>query len=278
MRFGIGFPTFGPYSDPRLLADLAREAENSAWDGCFVWDHVQVGWLDAVADPWVALTAITLATRRIRLGTLVTPLYRRSPWKLARETATLDHLSQGRLILGVGLGSDTFGEISAFGGPQDDRVRAQMLDEGLAVLTGLWSGESFSFSGKYFHIDNTRFIPTPVQRPRIPIWVAGTWPKRPPFRRAARYDGVIPVAGDVRSALSTAQVEELTAYVRQCRGEVDTPYEVVYSATTPASGHPDKEFVAAFADAGATWWLETMLPAQWPPERARDRIRRGPPG
>ena len=139
-------------------------------------------------------------------------------------------------------------------------------------------GESFSFSGKYFHIDNTRFIPTPVQQPRIPIWVAGTWPNRPPFRRAARYDGVIPVAGDVRSALSTAQVEELTAYVRQCRGEVDTPCEVVYSATTPASGHPDKEIVAAFADAGATWWLETMLPAQWPPERARDRIRRGPPG
>jgi len=253
MRFGIGFPTFDPYSDPRLLADLAREAEDSAWDGCFVWDHIQAGWLDTVADPWVALTAITLATRRIRIGTLVTPLYRRYPWKLAWETVTLDHLSQGRLILGVGLDSDTFGEISAFGGLLDDWVRVQMFDEGLAVLTGLWSGESFSFSGEYFHINNARFIAAPVQQPRIPIWVAGTWPKHPPFRRASRYDGVIPVAGDVRSALSTAQVEELTAFIRQCRGEANTPYEIVYSATTPlASGHPDKEIVAAFAHAGAT--------------------------
>ncbi|HEY2107421.1 MAG TPA: LLM class flavin-dependent oxidoreductase [Candidatus Binataceae bacterium] len=172
MRFGISFTTFDLYSDVRVLADLAREAEDAGWDGCFVWDHIQAGWLDTVADPWVALTAITLATLRIRVGTLVTPLYRRHPWKLARETVTLDHLSQGRLILGVGLGSDLYGEISAFGGPLDDRVRARMLDEGLAVLTGLWSGEPFSFAGEYFQVNNTRFIPAPMQSPRIPIWVA----------------------------------------------------------------------------------------------------------
>jgi alkanesulfonate monooxygenase SsuD/methylene tetrahydromethanopterin reductase-like flavin-dependent oxidoreductase (luciferase family) len=277
MRFGIGFPTFGPYSDPRLLADLAREAENSAWDGCFVWDHVQVGWLDAVADPWVALTAITLATRRIRLGTLVTPLYRRSPWKLARETATLDHLSQGRLILGVGLGSDTFGEISAFGGPQDDRVRAQMLDEGLAVLTGLWSGESFSFSGKYFHIDNTRFIPTPVQQPRIPIWVAGTWPKRPPFRRAARYDGVIPVAGDVRSRFRLLRSRNLPLMFGNAAAK--------WILRTKLSIQPLHRRAVILIRKSSRLLLMPALPGGWRPcfprsgrLNGRDRIRRGPPG
>ena len=210
---------------------------------------------------------------------LVTPLYRRHPWKLARETVTLDHLSQGRMILGVGLGSDLFGEISAFGGPLDDRVRAQMLDEGLAVLTGLWSGEPFSFSGAHFKINDTCFIPAPVQLPRIPIWVAGTWPKRPPFRRAARYDGVIPVTGDIRSSLSAAQFGELMSYISQHR-DVDAQglYDVVYSAGTPgASGDQDREIIAPYAAAGATWWLESMLPWQRSPQQARDRIRRGPP-
>ncbi len=279
MRFGISFSTIGSYCDVRVIADLAREAEDAGWDGCFVWDHIQVGWLETVADPWIALTAIALATRRIHVGTLVTPLYRRHPWKLARETVTLDHLSQGRMILGVGLGSDLFGEISAFGGPLDDRVRAQMLDEGLAVLTGLWSGEPFSFSGAHFKINDTCFIPAPVQLPRIPIWVAGTWPSRPPFRRAARYDGVIPVTGDIRSSLSAAQFGELMSYISQHR-DVDAQglYDVVYSAGTPgASGDQDREIIAPYAAAGATWWLESMLPWQRSPQQARDRIRRGPP-
>jgi alkanesulfonate monooxygenase SsuD/methylene tetrahydromethanopterin reductase-like flavin-dependent oxidoreductase (luciferase family) len=278
MRFGISFTTIDVYSDVRVLANLAREAEDAGWDGCFVWDHIQVGWLDTVADPWVALTAIALATRRIRVGTLVTPLYRRHPWKLARETVTLDHLSRGRLILGVGLGSDLFGEISAFGGPLDDRVRARMLDEGLAVLTGLWSGEPFSFAGEYFKVNNTRFIPAPMQSPRIPIWVAGTWPRRPPFRRAARYDGVIPVTGDIRSSLSAAKLDELIGFVAQHRGGARGPFDVVYSAGTPGeSGDQDREIVAPYAAAGATWWLESMLPWQRSPEQARDRIRHGPP-
>jgi alkanesulfonate monooxygenase SsuD/methylene tetrahydromethanopterin reductase-like flavin-dependent oxidoreductase (luciferase family) len=279
MRFGVSLSTFGSYADPRLLADLAREAEDAEWDGCFVWDHIQVGWRDAVADPWVALTAIVLATRRIRVGTLVTPVYRRYPWKLARETVTLDHLSQGRMILGVGLGSDLFGEISSFGGPLDDRVRAEMLDEGLAVITGLWSAEPFSFTGTHFQVNNACFMPPPVQQPRIPIWVAGTWARRPPFRRAARYEGVVPVSGDIRSSLSPEQLGELIAYVSQHRvGEAKPPFDVVYSANTPAENEDRAhEIVAAYAAAGATWWLESMLPWQRSPQQARERIRRGPP-
>jgi alkanesulfonate monooxygenase SsuD/methylene tetrahydromethanopterin reductase-like flavin-dependent oxidoreductase (luciferase family) len=278
MRFGISLSTFGAYADPRLLADLAREAEDAGWDGCFVWDHIQFRWLQRVADPWVALTAVVLATKRIRIGTLVTPLYRRHPWKLARETVTLDHLSQGRMVLGVGLGSDIFSEISALGQPLDDQVRARMLDEGLAVLTGLWTGKAFSFAGTHFQVNEASFIPAPLQQPRIPIWVAGTWPRRPPFRRAARYDGVIPVTGDIRSVLSPEQLGELVAYVARNRegGNVEG-FEVVYSANTPAeSGDQAREIMAAYATAGATWWLESMLPWQRSPQHARDRIRRRP--
>ncbi len=278
MRFGISFSTFGSYSDIRLLADLAHEVEDAGWDGCFVWDHIQVGWLDAVADPWVALTAMILATSQIRVGTLVTPLYRRHPWKVARETVTLDWLSGGRLILGVGLGSDLFGEITAFGGPTDDRVRARMLDEALAIVTGLWTAKPFSYAGRHFAVNDTCFAPGPVQHPRIPIWVAGTWPKRPPFRRAARYDGVIPVTGDIRSSLSPAELSELTASIAQLRGgALDSSYDVVYSAPTPRpDGEQARELVMRYAAAGATWWLESMLPWQRSPQQARARIRMGP--
>jgi alkanesulfonate monooxygenase SsuD/methylene tetrahydromethanopterin reductase-like flavin-dependent oxidoreductase (luciferase family) len=279
MRFGISLSTIGPYSDPLLLADLAREAEDNGWDGCFVWDHLQVGWLEAVGDPLVALTAIVMATKRIRAGTLVTPLYRRRPWKLARETITLDHLSRGRLVLGVGLGSDLFGEISAFGGPLDDQIRARMLDEGLAVINGLWTGEPYSFAGTYFQVNNVQFLPRPLQQPRIPIWIAGTWPRRPPFRRAALYDGAIPVTGDIRSSLSPVQLSELVAFIAQNRGNHGMAgFEVIYSANTPeGSDQEAREIVAHYATAGATWWLESVLPWQRSPQQARDRIRRGPP-
>ena len=162
MRFAIDLPNFGEYSDPHVLAELARAAEDAGWDGCFIWDHIQVERSIPVADPWVALAAMALVTRQIRIGPLVTPLFRRHPWKVARETVTLDHLSGGRLTLGVGLGSDMFGEISAFDGPLADSLRAEMLDESLAIVTGLWSGESFSFSGKHFRVNNARFLPTPI--------------------------------------------------------------------------------------------------------------------
>jgi alkanesulfonate monooxygenase SsuD/methylene tetrahydromethanopterin reductase-like flavin-dependent oxidoreductase (luciferase family) len=278
MRFGISFPPYGPYADPRSLAELAREAENSGWNGCFLWDHIQFGSNQEVGDPWIALTAIALATERLRIGTLVTPLYRRIPAKVARETVSLDRLSGGRLILGIGLGSDLFGEIATFAGPAEDRVRARMLDENLAILTGLWRGERFSFSGEYFRVKDALFLPTPIQKPRIPIWVAGTWPKRPPFRRAARYDGVVPVTGDMSSQLSVDQIQQLTAHICDLRGGSSSPYDIVYSA---AARFPNeisiRKTVSSYAAAGATWWLETMMPSQWPPERARERIHLGPP-
>ena len=166
MRFCISIPNFGEYADVRRLAELAKEAEENGWDGCFLWDHIN-GWTqEPMVDPWVALAVMAAATSRIRLGTMVTPLARRRPWKLARETVTLDHLSGGRLILGVGLGFPPEEEFTRLGEDADDRARARKLDEGLAVLTGLWSGEPFSFQGDEFEIDEATFLPRPLQQPR----------------------------------------------------------------------------------------------------------------
>jgi len=276
MRFAIDLPIFGQYSNARVLGELARDAENAGWDGCFIWDHIQVDKSEPVADPWIALAAIALMTSRIRIGPMVTPLYRRRPWKLARETVSLDHLSQGRLILGIGLGSDMFGEISTFDGPIADRDRAAMLDEGLAVLLGLWSGDAFSFNGKYFQVKETRFLPKPLQTPRIPIWVAGAWPNRPPFRRAACYDGAIPVAGDMASTLSPDQVSNLVAYIRRFRTS-DTTIDVVrFGKTIGMDAAEDCDTIAAYEEAGVTWWIESIFP-QPEVESARTRILKGPP-
>src|SRR5579884_3931949 len=145
MRYALNLPAFGEFADVRVLAALAREAEDAGWDGFFIWDHIQSERGRSVADPWVALAAIAVKTERIRIGALVTPLPRRRPWKFARETATLDHLSGGRLIVGVGIGGEWYREYSAFGEPVDDKTHAAQLDEGLDVLVGLWSGEPFSY-------------------------------------------------------------------------------------------------------------------------------------
>ncbi|HUA34575.1 MAG TPA: LLM class flavin-dependent oxidoreductase [Candidatus Binataceae bacterium] len=274
MRYGIDVPQFGDYGDARTLAELAREAEQAGWDGFFIWDHINVNWPTPVADPWIALAAIASATARIRIGALVTPLFRRNPWKLARETVTLDHLSQGRLIVGVGLASDVFEEISSFNGPLDDRVRAEMLEEGLAILTGLWSGEKFAFAGKHYQVQGTQFLPLPIQKPHIPIWVAGTWPRKPPFRRAARFDGVVPMSGDIEQALKPAQIADIKSFIASQR-TTNAPFDIVIAGETdPAQA---REITSAYEAAGATWWLESTLPWKQSLADFRRRIMAGPP-
>jgi alkanesulfonate monooxygenase SsuD/methylene tetrahydromethanopterin reductase-like flavin-dependent oxidoreductase (luciferase family) len=277
MKFAFDTPQFGPYADPRLVAELAHEAEESGWDGFFLWDHIQVGWPDTVANPWVMLAAMAVATKRILLGPMVTPLFRRSPWQVARETVTLDHLSGGRLVLGVGLGDDVFGEVSTFYGPLDSKTRAQMLDESLAILLGLWSGEKFSFSGKHYTIRETQFLPTPLQRPRIPIWVGGAWPHKPPFRRAARFEGVVPISGDLEKSLNPAKFRGLIAYVREHRTS-SAPFEVIQSGdSTGDDPEHDRALIGPYLEAGATWWFESPLPWKTTLEKVRARIRKGPP-
>ena len=193
VRFGIDVPNFGEFSNPQTLGELAYEAEHSGWDGFFIWDHIALEMREPMCDPWIALTAVAMRTRRINIGPMVTPIPRRRPWKLARETVSLDHLSNGRLILGVGLGNPPDTEYERFGEDGDAIVRAQKLDEGLDVLAGLWSGEQFSYLGTHYQVTETVFLPRPVQSPRIPVWVASMSRNKRPLRRAARWDGVYPI-------------------------------------------------------------------------------------
>jgi len=276
MKYAFDVANFGPYADPRVLADLARRAEAAGWDGFFIWDHIQVSWPEAVGDPTVLLAAIAMATSRIKFGPMVTPLPRRHPWKLAREAATLDHLSNGRLILGIGLGGDWFTEMSTFGYALDDVVRAEILDEGLAIVTGLLSGEPFSFAGKHYTIKPTQFLPKPVQ-PRIPIWIAGTWPRPRPFRRAARYDGVVPMSSNIEKDLTADEVRAIARFLAEHRNS-NGPYDIVHAGDSGGKSKREAaDLVAPFIAAGATWWNEAPLPWQTTLEDIRARIDAGPP-
>src|SRR5947209_11282676 len=237
MQYGVYVPIFGPYGDARVLANLAYEAEEAGWDGFFLWDQVSKTTLtptvDAMVDPWIALAAIALRTRTIRLGPLVTPLPRRRPWMVARETVSLDHLSAGRLIFGVGSGGGYF-DFEALGEPSDAKTLAGLLDEGLEVLTGLWRGEPYHHEGSAYHIKEAQFLPRPLQSPRIPIWVAGMWPAKGPLRRAARFDGVIPIGRDLplSGMLTPTQMQEIVRFVVSQPGYTP-PFEVVHLGITP---------------------------------------------
>ena len=226
MKFAIDVPPFGELSDPRVLAGLAAAAEERGWDGFFVWDHVVYrAPVRAVADPWVTLAAVACATSTVRIGTMITPLSRRRVHKLARETVTLDLLSSGRLTLGVGIGSARNGELEPFGEVANPRERAQLLDRGLEDLTRYWDGH---------------FEPVPVQRPRIPVWVAAEWPHRRPVRRAMRWDGLFPTGLPEPAALA-----ELASEVRAGRPD-GAPFDLVVDLPPGDDPRP-------WADAGATW-------------------------
>ncbi len=262
-------PIFDAYTDPNTVAQLARDAEAAGWDGFFIWDHILFDphGLD-VGDPWVVLAAVAAATERITIGTLVTPIPRRRPWVLARQAVSLDQLSHGRLVLGVGIGDPAEIEFGAFGEETDTKARARMLDEGLDIITGLWSGEPFSYNGEHYSIDNVQFLPRPTRR--IPIWVAGVWPGTKPFRRAAQWDGVAPIASGETTVLQPEDVRAMLAFIRQHRAG-EAPFEVLLS------GPPLRlDQYAAYAEAGATWYQDSFM---WEDslETVREHIRRGPP-
>jgi alkanesulfonate monooxygenase SsuD/methylene tetrahydromethanopterin reductase-like flavin-dependent oxidoreductase (luciferase family) len=224
MKYAVYLPHFGPYGDARVLASLARDAENAGWDGFFIWDHIAGGeaWSDVMVDPWVALAAIAMQTARIRIGALVTPLPR--PGGHARRCG---RSPVGRaLTFGVGIG-DSAAEYDNLGEERDLRVRGAMLDEALTVLTGLWRGEPFSFEGAHYHIKDALFLPRPVQQPRIPIWVAGIWPNKAPLRRAMRWDGAFTVFRTEGEA-ELAEMRAWSDYLHS-QGELPEPFDLVYS-------------------------------------------------
>lgn len=288
MHFGILLPPFGPCADLTTLAALAADAEEAGWEGFFLWDDVTIGDPIPVADPWIAMAAIALRTRTLRLGALVTPLARRRPWKVARETITLDHLSQGRLIVGVGLGASP-SEFDDLGEEPDPKVRAALLDESLDILSGLWSGGPFQYEGTHYHIRKAQFLPPPVQRPSIPIWVGGFWPRKAPFRRAARWNGVFPLGQDIpfTEMLPPEEVRAMRSFVHEQRaqaGLANKPFDVIHSGISSGTDQmADHALIQIYAAAGVTWWLEHLLPERWdsgddwPLEAMRQRICQGPP-
>jgi alkanesulfonate monooxygenase SsuD/methylene tetrahydromethanopterin reductase-like flavin-dependent oxidoreductase (luciferase family) len=265
------------------MAELAHDADEGGWDGVFVSDHVTVRTDDGpqpVADPWIALAAIAMATKRVHLGPMVAALPRRRPWQLATETATLDQLSNGRLILGVGSGSALDWSFAPFDEEMDLKTRAEMLDEGLDLLAAFWSGEPVNHDGKHYQVHDAQLLPRPVQTPRIPVWVAGTWPHPRPFRRAARWDGFFADVEGVDWTLGQIQTPDhlraMVDFVRALR-PIDETFDVVIGGSTPRKPAEGAAFLAPYVAAGLTCWIEAIHPMFGTLAEFRTRLRQGPP-
>jgi len=282
MRYGFVVP----YADSREFAELAAVGEQHGWDGIFTWEAV------FGVDAWVSLAAAAMSTERIRLGTLLTPVPRVRPWDLASKVGTVERLSNGRVILGAGLGALHEGW-TAFEADEGRRVRAEKLDEGLAIYDGLMRGQPFAYDGKHYSAQPTDFIlpAPPVQQPRPPVWVVGAQvvgrDRQPSLARAARWDGLLPqiISPTDRDKPTTVEsLAEIVALTRAEREQAGLPWEG-YDVVLEADSYG--EFVttepkdpAAWAEAGATWWIESW----WSLERGtaglaelRRRIESGPP-
>ena len=281
MKYGFIIPR----GDVHTIPELAEKVEAAGWDAVFIPDCISIETEQYPAtewyDPWVLLAVIAVRTRRVRFGTMLTPLSRRRPWKVARETVTLDHLSNGRLILPVGLGAA--GDDAGFykvGEAMDRKTRAKLLDESLEIITGLWSGQQFSYEGEHYHVRGLTLLPPPVQSPRIPIWVVGAWPRAKSMQRALRYDGLLPnkLDQDGRLAeIAPADIQAMKAYIDEHHTS-NTPFDIVWEGRTPGE---DREKGAAIVrkwqEAGATWWLEAMWESDATMDNVRERIEQGPP-
>ena len=279
MKFGV-ILTGG---EAREQVELAHAAEAAGWDGVFTWDGIHVGDDIETYDPWALMAAFTGVTQRVTLGAIIHPLPRRKPWEVARQAVTVDRLSNGRLVLPVGLGALDDAGVTAFGEPQERRIRADRLDESLEILLGLWAGEPFEFHGRHYDFPGPlAFRPPPVQRPRIPIWVVGAWPSARSMSRVLRYDGWLPYWLSKRddpdglarpeTATELAEVRDWIAARRSLEG-----FEIVIEGSTPADDRAAAAAtVNAWADAGATWWLEVDW-SNFELAPQRRRIEGGPP-
>jgi probable F420-dependent oxidoreductase len=267
VRFGLCVANTGTYSDPRATVRIARVAEESGWDGLFVWDHLAFVWGRPAGDPWVTLAAVATATERILIGTAVTPVPRRRPHVLAQTVATLDVLSGGRVVFGAGLGG-IVSEFERFGEQGDAKVRAEMLDEGLEVLRGLWSGSEVRHQGRHYTVDGVTLAPRPAQE-RVPIWIGGNAP--PSLRRAARWDGWIAdsfgPSGEIK--LSPDELASSLESIRAARRS-DEPF------TVATLGESDKGEPRAYAEASVAWWLENVNDRRGSPEEMLELVAAGP--
>jgi alkanesulfonate monooxygenase SsuD/methylene tetrahydromethanopterin reductase-like flavin-dependent oxidoreductase (luciferase family) len=269
IHYGIEVVPFGPYSDPRLVVELAQAAEAAGWEAITLWDHVLFPY--GAGDPWITLAAVATATRTLKLCTDVSPLPRYSPHVLARTLIALDILSQGRVILGAGAGVDF--DFTPVDPTTSLKRRAEILDESLAILAHLLAGEPVTFHGAHFTFDNVQLAPGPVQRPRIPVWIGGD--SQPAYRRAAKWDGwVIGTIDEQQNiTLTPAQVAERVAAIRSHRTD-DAPFAVAVSgATAPGNA----ALPQAYAAVGATWWFETIFASRGSHAEMLARIEAGPP-
>lgn len=281
MKYSLVLPNFATYSDVRLLAEFAHAAEEAGWDGVFLTDTIHYGTeASPTSDPWIALAAIAMRTEQIKIGLRVAALPRRRPWQIAREAVTLDHLSNGRLILGVGSGDEHDRAFEAFGEEMDMRKRAEMLDESLAIFQGLWSGQPFSYNGEHYHIKEITFLPPPVQTPRIPIWIGWRWPRKKPLERAARFDGADPFAihdDGTYASLTPAEIQQIKRFMDARHAEA-SPFDIATTGPVFDAVHDEqaRAQLRAYEAAGATWCLQFIFPGP-DVDGVRASIRQGPP-
>jgi alkanesulfonate monooxygenase SsuD/methylene tetrahydromethanopterin reductase-like flavin-dependent oxidoreductase (luciferase family) len=261
---------------------LARAADDAGWDGVFTFDGIHVGDDVEIHDPFALLAAFAVATSRVRLGAIVHPLARRRPWEVARQATTIDRLSGGRLVLPVGLGAVDDAGFGRVGEVTDRRIRAERLDESLEILTGLWHGEPFGYEGRHYRFEPMSFRPTPVQRPRVPIWVVGLWGSERSMRRVVRYDGYLPnlppdQGGGPGAEVAPATVRAMRDWLDQ-RAARDHPIDLVIDGTTSTTDQDAaRDRVSSLAEAGATWWIETDWTTLGDVAALRARIDAGPP-
>ncbi len=275
MKFGF----VASSGSTQQVLDMAVAAEKAGWNGFFTWDGISVGDADTY-DPWAMLGALAVTTKTMTLGAMIFPLSRRRPWKVARETITVDHLSNGRLVIPVGLGAIDDGGFSRVSHEATDRkLRAERLDETLDILALAWRGESFSYEGKHHSVKDLVFRPTPVQQPRIPIWAVASWPAPKSMNRAIKWDGVLPsLRANPFEEVKPSDVTEIATWISEHR-TADGPFEIVLEGVVPGDD-PDaaRAKLAPLAAAGATWWIESRWEAPLnTPEALMDRIKQGPP-
>jgi alkanesulfonate monooxygenase SsuD/methylene tetrahydromethanopterin reductase-like flavin-dependent oxidoreductase (luciferase family) len=269
MHYGFIIPDMADAGTNEIV-ELARQAEAAEWDGIFFWDA------DWGYSPWITLAAMAAHTTRIRLGAILHPLAWRQPWLFARDTATLDQLSNGRLIVSIGLGAANEQDFARgrtrFGTPVDRNIRAQLVDEGLEIVNSLWGGQALTFHGEHYRLEEFSMRPTPIQSPRIPIWAVGVWGRRKSMQRVLRCDGML-----VAESASMAEIQAIKALAEEQR-TLTSPFDIVMEADT--SGDTPQQArakVRSWADAGVTWWVETMWSSESTSAAVRTRIRQGPP-
>ena len=263
-----------PWADATDVGDLAAAAEEAGWDGLFVWEPV---W---GVDAWISLGLAAVRTSKIRLGTMLTPPSRRRPWELASQVATVDRISNGRVTLSVGLGATDTG-FETFGEECDRKVRAELMDECLDIVCGLWQGQPYSYDGTHYQIEPTEFptIGNTVQQPRVPVWCVGALGRKRSMQRALSWDGILPqvIDQDHDSPTGTARQPNLSE-VEALRTEIENGANPGIDIIV--EGQWTEHSPAAYRDAGATWWIESMWGAMAehsPVAAAYDRLMQGPP-